>query len=494
MIEDTGIGGPDIGFEAAIEHANLTPVEVEGLDILIANTCSQGSLFQSHAHGSHRWLRSQTRHALIVSRCEFPSHVKYHSGRLTIYRNVDDIRTSRGACNHTCSSNTRGVMRVHMNGKVGIPFPDCPNKAVKITHCVSSVTPDERKIISQLRSRGFQQTSHILDTEDMNAFFHKLIHEVEVILQSVLGLFGACDITAVADNSFTNTTSFLGSVDTKSHLRCPIHFTTYVSVNNPLTFSVGEQRRVRNITKPWKYMMPTKIIQRVENPENVKAILNSLLGEIVYRIIAKAPSRQLTRSNDLERLFQHTDNSCIQHRWRHERGPEGEYWAPICGVSSKYTMIITTSSLKGHRSGAYQAFPGIFIQEPHGDIEGRSTPTFNTVCIGERVTCLLRNIHHIDRAQASSKQRLMRITPCGVHDQCTRVFTHGLCKGFRALLNNDVSPTNGARQRCIEGGSIDGILATLKFGDDDVDLEAGFTLFFEGSSCENKQVTTSLTV
>lgn len=33
-----GVGGPNVGFEAGIEHANLRPVKVEGLYIGIANT------------------------------------------------------------------------------------------------------------------------------------------------------------------------------------------------------------------------------------------------------------------------------------------------------------------------------------------------------------------------------------------------------------------------------------------------------------------------
>jgi 3-oxoacyl-[acyl-carrier-protein] synthase III len=58
MVEDTGVRRPDIGFEAAVQHANLTPIKVKGLDILVTDTCSHGSLLESHANCTHGRLGS----------------------------------------------------------------------------------------------------------------------------------------------------------------------------------------------------------------------------------------------------------------------------------------------------------------------------------------------------------------------------------------------------------------------------------------------------
>ena len=64
-----------------------------------------------------------------------------------------------------------------------------------------------------------EQPGHILDTENMNTLGDKLVDEVKVVLESVLGLLGVGDITGVADNGFDNTTGLLSSVDTEFHLQ-----------------------------------------------------------------------------------------------------------------------------------------------------------------------------------------------------------------------------------------------------------------------------------
>jgi hypothetical protein len=65
---------------------------------------------------------------------------------------------------------------------------------------------------------GFQETSHILDTKNVNTLGNELVDKVKVVLEGILGLLGVGNITAVADYSFANTTGFLGSVDTQFHL------------------------------------------------------------------------------------------------------------------------------------------------------------------------------------------------------------------------------------------------------------------------------------
>lgn len=63
-----------------------------------------------------------------------------------------------------------------------------------------------------------QQASHVLDTEDVDAFSNELVDEAEIVFQSVLGLLGISDVTTVAHDSFANTSSLLGGVNTELHL------------------------------------------------------------------------------------------------------------------------------------------------------------------------------------------------------------------------------------------------------------------------------------
>ena len=63
MLEDTGVGSLDVGLEAAVEHADLAPVTVEGLDVVVANTGTKLGLFKSSADSTHGRLRGQARHA-----------------------------------------------------------------------------------------------------------------------------------------------------------------------------------------------------------------------------------------------------------------------------------------------------------------------------------------------------------------------------------------------------------------------------------------------
>ena len=64
MVEDGGIGGTDVGLEAAVEHADLAPVQVQCLDIGIADASAKAGLLKSRGNGTHGRLRGETRHAL----------------------------------------------------------------------------------------------------------------------------------------------------------------------------------------------------------------------------------------------------------------------------------------------------------------------------------------------------------------------------------------------------------------------------------------------
>ena len=108
-------------------------------------------------------------------------------------------------------------MRVDVNGEVGVLGTDGTDEAER--NGVSKIrnTIDNRN--SHLSSLGLEQTSHVLETKNVDTLLDELLDEVEVVLESVLGLVGARDITAVAHGGLDDTTGLLGGIDTQLHLQ-----------------------------------------------------------------------------------------------------------------------------------------------------------------------------------------------------------------------------------------------------------------------------------
>lgn len=62
MVENGRVRGANVGLETAVEQANLAPIAVESLDIVVADTSSEVGLFESHADGTHGRLGGKTGH------------------------------------------------------------------------------------------------------------------------------------------------------------------------------------------------------------------------------------------------------------------------------------------------------------------------------------------------------------------------------------------------------------------------------------------------
>ena len=89
----------------------------------------------------------------------------------------------------------------------------------------------------------------------------------------------------------------------------------------------------------------------------------------------------------------------------------------------------------------YQTLPWILIQESHSYIKRRTAPAFKRVRIGECPTRLLGDIGYINRAQTGCEQRLVRVAPCSVHNECAGVLAYGLGESFWSFLDDNVPPT-----------------------------------------------------
>ena len=82
----------------------------------------------------------------------------------------------------------------------------------------------------------------------------------------------------------------------------------------------------------------------------------------------------------------------------------------------------------------------------------------------------------------------MSITPGGVHDEHTGVFTDGLGESLGTVFDDDVTPSLLTRNRAIEGGTV-GVVAVLEGGNNDLILETGFTLLTSNGTAVDGEIT-----
>ena len=70
----------------------------------------------------------------------------------------------------------------------------------------------------------------------------------------------------------------------------------------------------------------------------------------------------------------------------------------------------------------------------------------------------------------------MRIAPCCVHDEYTRIVAHGFGECLRTVFDDDVTPAFLAGYRAVEGRSVLRIFQVLEGGNDDVVFKTRFAL------------------
>jgi hypothetical protein len=67
----------------------------------------------------------------------------------------------------------------------------------------------------------------------------------------------------------------------------------------------------------------------------------------------------------------------------------------------------------------------------------------------------------------------MSISPCGIHDKGSWIFTDGFREGFRTVLYDDVTPSDLAGEGSIETSV--GVLSALQYRNNDVGFKPRFT-------------------
>jgi hypothetical protein len=127
MVEHTGIRCPYVRLEATVQHPDLTPVEVEGLDISVSNSGSEASLFERSGDGTHGGLRCQTGHALW----ELAGIKKLYLRPPTVNSNIHNIRPCSRSGEHCRSGDAGGIVRVDVDRKIRILLTDCADQTVE---------------------------------------------------------------------------------------------------------------------------------------------------------------------------------------------------------------------------------------------------------------------------------------------------------------------------------------------------------------------------
>ncbi len=208
VLVDLGVGTSEMGLEWRVEEAELRPVGVESADLVNIQTRLEASTLKRGDDGVDAGLRSHARQAVSGS--------------------INSIGTSLGGSNHGGDTSTGGVVGVHVDRQVGVSLANGADE--------------------EGSSVGLENTSHILDTKNMNVEVHELVDKFEVVLEVVL-LVGVEHVTAEADGTFNNTTSLVDSLDTNLEL--------------------------------------VNVVQGVKDTENIDTVLLGLLDELVDGIVGE---------------------------------------------------------------------------------------------------------------------------------------------------------------------------------------------------------------
>lgn len=116
-----------------------------------------------------------------------------------------------------------------------------------------------------------------------------------------------------------------------------------------------------------------------------------------------------------------------------------------------------------------ESVPGVLVEESHGDVEGSTTPALKRVEVGKGMASLLGDVQEIDGTDTGSQERLVGVTPGGIHEKSTLVLADSLGEGLGALLKDDVSPS-----LLVRVASIDLLASRVdELRDSDLTLELG---------------------
>ncbi len=208
-------------------------------------------------------------------------------------------------------------------------------------------------------------TGHVLDADDVGAGFFQLAGHGDVIPEVVLRAGRVKQVAGIADRRLADGARFDHRVHGDPHVVDPV--------------------------------------QRIEDPEDVHAVLRRLGHEIAHHIV-----RVVGVANSV--------GSPQQHLQQH--------------VGRRFAQLA-------------QPFPGIFLEEAHGDVEGGATPAFQREQVGQQMCIVRRDGDHVRSPHARGEQRLVGVTHGGVGEQDALLVAHPLGKFLRAEFQKAVTAALG---------------------------------------------------
>lgn len=131
----------------------------------------------------------------------------------------------------------------------------------------------------------------------MNPLRHQFIHEVEVVVEIILGLFRIRNITGITNNSLDHTAGPLRSIDTKFHL-WEISRVLGLRRHAYCTYIIWLKCQQYALVDP---ITPTNIIQSIENTEDVESIVDRLPREIIDCVISEEKIKSVALLNQYPR-------------------------------------------------------------------------------------------------------------------------------------------------------------------------------------------------
>jgi hypothetical protein len=146
VLVDLGVGTSKVSLERRVQKTQLRPVGVESSDLLGIQTGVEIATLQGSQNSVDTRLGSHTRQA--------------------VGGGIDGIGTSLGASDHGSNTGTGRVVGVDVDGEVGVSLADRTDQ--------------------ESGGVGLQNTSHVLNTQDVDVELDKLVDKVQVVLQVVL--------------------------------------------------------------------------------------------------------------------------------------------------------------------------------------------------------------------------------------------------------------------------------------------------------------------
>ncbi len=216
----------------------------------------------------------------------------------------------------------------------------------------------------------FADAGHVFDADDVGAGLLQLSGEVDVVLEVEFRAALVEQVAGVAQGAFAQRTALDDGIHGDTHVVHPV--------------------------------------QRVEDTEDVDAVLSRLLHEVAHNVVAVVGI-----ADGVGGAQQHLEKD-VRHLL----------------------------------AQALQAFPGVFLEKAQSNVEGGAAPAFEREQPGRHPCVVGRDGLHVVGAHAGGEQRLVGVAHRGIGQQDLRLRLHPFREAFGTEFLQPVAATG--RDRCIQ--------------------------------------------